>query len=324
MIEKKLNIVFMGTPEFAVASLEALINNGFNIVGVITAPDKPAGRGQKIQMSAVKEYALKNDLHVLQPTNLKDEQFLNELRSLKPDLQIVVAFRMLPESVWNLPPHGTYNLHASLLPKYRGAAPINWSIINGDKESGVTTFKLTHEIDTGNILFQEKVKINDTTNAGELHDELMKVGAGLIVRTAKVIEDHANGNGELNFIKQDDTLATHAPKIFKDTCKINWNEPINKVYNLIRGMSPYPAAYTELVDATGQILSLKLFSTDIIIDDNDKAAAGAVNTDNKTFIKIQGNGGSLMVKELQLQGKKRMTTKEFLNGYRFPESTILK
>lgn len=324
MSEKKLKIVFMGTPEFAVASLEALMNNGFNIVGVITAPDKPAGRGQKIQMSAVKEFAVKHQLQVMQPTNLKDEHFLNELKALKPDLQIVVAFRMLPERVWNLPPHGTYNLHASLLPKYRGAAPINWSIINGDTESGVTTFKLTHEIDTGNILFQEKVKIGHTTTAGELHDELMKVGAGLIVRTVKVIEDSANGKGELNFIKQDDTKATHAPKIFKETCKINWNEPIEKVNNLIRGMSPYPAAYTELVDANGQTLSLKLFSTEIISENISGASAGTVNTDNKTYIKIQGNGGSLLVKELQLQGKKRMTVKEFLNGYKFQQTTILK
>lgn len=324
MSEKKLNIVFMGTPEFAVASLDALLKNGFNVVGVITAPDKPAGRGQKIQISAVKEYALNHNLHVLQPTNLKDESFLNELRSLSPDLQIVVAFRMLPESVWNLPPHGTYNLHASLLPKYRGAAPVNWSIINGDKESGVTTFKLTHEIDTGNILFQEKVKISDTTSAGELHDELMKVGAGLIGKTVKVIEDHANGKGELQFIKQDDTLATHAPKIFKETCKINWNKPVSEVCNLIRGMSPYPAAYTELVDANGQSLSLKIFSAEIILENSEGEFAGTVKTDNRTYIKIQGNGGSLLVKELQLQGKKRMATKEFLNGYKFQQLTILK
>lgn len=320
----KLKIVFMGTPEFAVASLNALVKNGFNVVGVITAPDKPAGRGQKIQMSAVKEYALNNNLYILQPTNLKDENFLNELSALKADLQIVVAFRMLPESVWNMPEYGTYNLHASLLPKYRGAAPINWSIINGDNESGVTTFKLTHEIDTGNILFQEKVKIGKTTNAGELYDTLMEVGAGLIVRTVTVIEEHANGKGVLNFIKQDDTAATHAPKIFKETCKINWNDPITKVFNLIRGMSPYPAAYTELVDANGQTLSLKIISAEYNLENTNDVAVGTVNTDNKTFIKIHGSGGSLLVKELQLQGKKRMTTKEFLNGYKFPHETILK
>jgi methionyl-tRNA formyltransferase len=320
---KKLKIVFMGTPDFAVASLNALVKNGFNVVGVITAPDKPAGRGQKIQMSAVKEYALTNNLHILQPTNLKDEIFLEELKALGADLQIVVAFRMLPERVWNMPEYGTYNLHASLLPKYRGAAPINWSIINGDTESGVTTFKLTHEIDTGNILFQEKVKINETTNAGELHDLLMEVGAGLIVKTVKVIEEHANGRGELNFIKQDDTAATHAPKIFKETCKINWSEPISKVFNLIRGMSPYPAAYTELVDANGQTLSMKIFSAEKI-DENLEGSFGKVYTDNKTYFKIACNGGSLLVKELQLQGKKRMTTKEFLNGYKFPHDTILK
>ena len=323
MSDKRLRIVFMGTPDFAVASLNALVKNGFNVVGVITAPDKPAGRGQKLQMSAVKEYALNNNLHVLQPTNLKDEQFLNELRSLQADLQIVVAFRMLPESVWNMPPHGTYNLHASLLPKYRGAAPINWSIINGDTESGVTTFKLTHEIDTGNILFQEKVQINESTTAGELHDVLMEVGADLIVRTVRSIEDSANGRIELKFIKQDDTLATHAPKIFKETCKIDWNRLLNEIYNLIRGMSPYPAAYTELTDANGQTLSLKLFSTE---RSNEilEGPYGKVYTDNKSFFKIACNGGSLLVKELQLQGKKRMTTKEFLNGYKFANDTILK
>lgn len=316
MSETKLKIVFMGTPEFAVASLDILVKNKFDIVGVITAPDKPAGRGQKLQMSAVKEYALANNLNVLQPTNLKDDGFITQLKALNADLQIVVAFRMLPEIVWNMPRLGTFNLHGSLLPRYRGAAPINWSIINGDTETGVTTFKLTHQIDTGNILFQEKLAIAPNMTAGELHDEMMHLGAELILKTVRAIQDSQEGKAELVFVKQDDTLATHAPKLFKETCKIDWNAPIKQVYDQIRGLSPYPAAYTEFKDINGQLLSLKIFKAEII-DSINTSARGSLETDNKSYINVQGNGGSLRIIELQLQGKKRMSVKEFLNGYRF-------
>lgn len=312
----------MGTPEFAVASLDALIQNNYNVVGVITVPDKPAGRGQKIQMSAVKEFALKHDLKILQPTNLKDENFIAELKSLKADVQIIVAFRMLPEVVWSMPPLGTFNLHGSLLPKYRGAAPINWAVMNGDTETGVTTFKLSHEIDTGNILFREKVKLNDTTTAGELHDELMTVGANLIVRTVKAIDDSRSGT-PLNFIKQDDTQATHAPKLYKDTCKINWTWPLKKIYDHVRGLSPYPTAFTEFTDANGQRQTLKIFKAVMIVNDS-KSVNGLIDTDNKAYIHISCTDGILQLVEVQLQGKKRMTVKEFLNGYKFSEGTLFK
>lgn len=319
---EKLRIVFMGTPEFAVASLDALIKNNYNVVGVITVPDKPAGRGQKIQISAVKEFALKHDLKLLQPANLKDESFINELKSLKADIQIIVAFRMLPEVVWSMPPLGTFNLHGSLLPKYRGAAPINWAVMNGDKETGVTTFKLSHEIDTGNILFRERVELGDTTTAGELHDELMVVGAKLIIRTVKAIDDSRNGK-PLNFIKQDDTQATHAPKLFKDTCKINWTWSLKKIYDHVRGLSPYPAAFTEFTDASGQTQTLKIFKA-VMITGNNNAVKGSVDTDNKTFIHINCNDGILQLIEVQLQGKKRMAVREFLNGYKFAAETLFK
>lgn len=311
-----MRIVFMGTPEFAVPCLDILIKNNYNVVGVVTVPDKPAGRGQQLSESAVKLYAKEKGLKILQPLKLKDPAFIAELRDLKPDLQIVVAFRMLPEEVWNMPPLGTYNLHASLLPKFRGAAPINWAIINGEKESGVTTFKLKHEIDTGNILFQEKVPISDTTTAGELHDMLMKVGSELILKSVKTIE-----SGLYELKPQNDAVAVHAPKIFKETCKINWTDNVRSVYNLIRGLSPYPAAFTEFTDSKGTLTSLKLFKTEI--EEGNKAEPnGLLLTDNKTFIKIAASGGYIQIKELQLQGKKRMTTEEFLRGYKFPEKVV--
>lgn len=304
----------MGTPEFAVPCLDILIKNHYDVVGVVTVPDKPAGRGQQMQESAVKKFAVANGLKVLQPLKLKDPEFIKELKNLNADLQIVVAFRMLPEEVWNMPKLGTYNLHGSLLPKYRGAAPINWAIINGETESGVTTFKLKHEIDTGSTLFQEKVKISETTTAGDLHDELMKVGAELILKTVKAVE-----SGNIDLKKQDDSLAIHAPKIFKDTCKIDWSKTPKEIYNLIRGLSPYPAAFTEFKDANGNTLSLKIFSST-----KEEGAVsktnGYVTSDNKTFLKVACNGGFISIKELQLQGKKKMTTEEFLRGYRFPEN----
>lgn len=324
MSTKKLKIVFMGTPEFAVASLDILVKNNFDIVAVITAPDKPSGRGQKLQVSAVKEYAFLHNLKILQPTNLKDKQFISELHSLCADLQIVVAFRMLPEDVWNMPPLGTFNLHGSLLPKYRGAAPINWCVMNGDTESGVTTFKLTHQIDTGSILFQEKVRLTDSTTAGELHDLLMEVGAHLILKTVHAIEDSMNGNGQLNFIKQDDSLATHAPKIFKDTCKINWNLPIKKIHNHVRGLSPHPTAYCEFEDTNGVLQTIKIYSTSVVLSDTVNPLPGKLITDNKTFINVCGIDGVLQINELQLQGKKKLNAKDFLNGYKFAERAFLK
>lgn len=308
----------MGTPEFAVPCLDILIKNNYNVVGVVTVPDKPAGRGQQLHESAVKVYAKENGLKILQPVKLKDPDFIQELKSLNADLQIVVAFRMLPEEVWNMPKLGTYNLHASLLPKYRGAAPINWAIINGETETGVTTFKLKHEIDTGSVLFQEKVKINETTTAGDLHDVLMKVGADLILKTVRTIE-----SGEYELKQQNDEAAIHAPKIFKSTCKIDWSRNITDIYNLIRGLSPYPAAFTEFTDLKGQLLSLKIYSGKTIVK-NHGASNGTLMTDNKTYVRIAAEGGLLEIGELQLQGKKRMCTEEFLRGYKFPENTIFR
>ena len=300
----------MGTPEFAVASLDILIRNGYNVVGVVTVPDKPAGRGQQLQQSAVKKYALEKNLHILQPDKLKDEGFINELKNLNADLQIVVAFRMLPEVVWNMPPLGTYNLHGSLLPKYRGAAPINWAVINGETESGVTTFKLKHEIDTGNMLFQAKAPITKTTTAGELHDSLMGIGAELILKTVKAIE---SGNIELK--PQDDTQSIHAPKLFKETCKINWNSTVEKIYNLIRGLSPYPTAYTEFMDKNGQTISVKIFTSEIEAT-NNSSQPGTVISDGKTFLKVACSNGYIYIKELQMAGKKRMTIEQFLPGFK--------
>lgn len=306
----------MGTPDFAVPSLDILVKNKFDVVAVVTSPDRPAGRGQQIHQSAVKLYALEQGIRVLQPEKLKDENFVNELRALKADLQIVVAFRMLPEVVWNMPSMGTYNLHASLLPKYRGAAPINWAVINGEKESGVTTFKLKHEIDTGNILYREKVKIGDATTAGELHDALMQVGSGLMLKTVTAIQDAFTGKQELEFIKQDDESTSHAPKLFKDTCKINWSKGPGEIYNLIRGLSPYPAAYTELRNAAGELQSVKIFSSTYETDSHNHTN-GSLLTDNKTFLKVNCQGGSIDIKELQLQGKKRLAIQEFLKGFKF-------
>lgn len=306
----------MGTPEFAVPSLDILVKNNYNVVAVITVPDKPAGRGQQLQQSAVKKYALEKGLKILQPEKLKDEAFISELKSLNADLQIVVAFRMLPEAVWNMPPLGTYNLHSSLLPKYRGAAPINWAIINGETESGVTTFKLKHEIDTGSVLFQEKVKIDEDTTAGQLHDTLMQVGAETVLKTVKAIEANT-----ITLKVQDDAGACHAPKIFKETCKVNWSQSLSAIYNLIRGLSPYPAAYCEFKDKEGQTQSLKLF-----IVSKEKAehahTNGLVITDNKSFIKIACQEGYINLIELQLQGKKRMSVADFLRGYKFVEQCI--
>jgi methionyl-tRNA formyltransferase len=308
-----MRIIFMGTPAFAVASLDILVQHGYDIAAVITVPDKPAGRGQQLQQSAVKTYALEKGLKVLQPEKLKDEHFVEELKELKADLQIVVAFRMLPEVVWNMPPLGTYNLHGSLLPKYRGAAPINWAIINGETESGVTSFKLKHEIDTGNMLFQEKIPIGKTTTAGELHDQLMQLGAEVILKTVQAVE-----SGKYELKPQDDSQSIHAPKLFKETGKINWNEPSEKIYNLIRGLSPYPAAYTEFTDKNGSVVAVKIYRAEME-EANHNNEPGKVITDHKRFVKVACGNGFISITELQMAGKKRMLVDEFLRGFKMPE-----
>ncbi|MGK6352784.1 methionyl-tRNA formyltransferase [Parapedobacter sp. DT-150] len=305
-----MRIVFMGTPEFAVASLKALLEAGEQVVAVVTAPDKPAGRGQKLQQSPVKQYAIANGLPVLQPEKLRNADFLAELKSIGADLQVVVAFRMLPEAVWSMPPRGTVNLHASLLPQYRGAAPINHAIINGESETGVSTFLLQHEIDTGHILFSDTVSIAPDDTAGELHDRLMSVGANLLVKTVKAI-----ASSTIAPIPQERLAAgtelKHAPKIFKEDCVIDWNKPVAQVYNLVRGLSPYPTAYTLLDGKT-----LKLFKADYV-ETAPRHAPGTYDTDGKSFLRFACPDGYLAVKELQLEGKRRMDVTEFLKGYRF-------
>ena len=305
-----MRIIFMGTPDFAVASLEALIQSGEQVVAVVTVPDKPAGRGQKIHESAVKIFAAQHNIPVLQPVKLRDEAFLNELRSFQADLQVVVAFRMLPEMVWNMPKFGTINVHASLLPQYRGAAPINHAIINGEKESGVTTFLLQHEIDTGNILLSKKVTIKETDNAGDLHDKLIVAGAETLLQTIQQLKA-----GTLQPKPQDDLIAAtslkHAPKIFKEDCKINWNQPTAQVYNFIRGLSPYPAAFTLLNEKV-----LKIYRTEKELV-NTPTIPGTIETDKKSFLKIAAQDGYIVISDLQLEGKKKMNIVDFLKGYRF-------
>ena len=296
----------MGTPDFAVASLDALVQANFDVVAVVTAPDKPAGRGQKLNESAVKKYAVEKGIPVLQPEKLKNPEFIEELRSYQADLQVVVAFRMLPEIVWNMPAKGTINLHGSLLPQYRGAAPINHAIINGEKESGVTTFFLKQEIDTGDIILSDSVPIADDETAGELHDKLMVVGANLLVKTLRAIE--ANNITEQPQPQNDDLK--HAPKIFKEDCKINWNSPAQTIHNLIRGLSPYPTAFTSLNDKT-----LKVFKAEIE-DKEPGIVAGGFLTDGKTYLKFAAKDGFIKLLDIQYEGKKRMLIEDFLRGMR--------
>jgi len=304
-----MRIVFMGTPEFAVASLDALIKAGSDIVGVVTAPDKPAGRGQKVSESAVKQYALANGLKVLQPEKLKNPEFLAELKALQADLQVVVAFRMLPEVVWAMPAKGTINLHASLLPQYRGAAPINWVLINGEKESGATTFFLKHEIDTGDVLFTEKVTLNGHETAGTLHDWLMNKGAGLLVKTVKAVESGRYHEHPQTALLTGQELK-HAPKIFKEDCLIDWTQPAQNIYNKIRGLSPIPTAYTEL---NGKVL--KIYGSELLTE-IPTIQPGAFLTDNKTYLKFAAKDGFISVTDIQLEGKKRMGIEDFLRGMR--------
>ena len=315
MDKKALRIVYMGTPDFAVESLRALVEGGYNVVGVITMPDKPMGRhGSVLQACAVKQYAQSVGLPVLQPAKLKDEDFLAELKALRADLQIVVAFRMLPEVVWSMPRLGTFNLHASLLPQYRGAAPINWAVINGDTETGVTTFFLTHEIDTGRIIRQKRLPIAETDDVGTVHDALMRMGAELVTETVDLLLE----NESLETIPQEQ-LYVHesdlrpAPKIFKDTCRIAWKQPLKSIYNFIRGLSPYPAAWTELVSPEGGVQTLKIYQTEMR-ETAHNFPIGSLHTDRKSYLEVAVSGGFLRLLSVQLAGKKRMPIADFLNG----------
>ena len=312
----------MGTPDFAVESLRQLVEGGYNVVGVITMPDKPAGRGHKIQYSPVKQYALEKQLPLLQPERLKDEEFLDALRAWKADLQIVVAFRMLPEVVWNMPRLGTFNLHASLLPQYRGAAPINWAVINGDTETGITTFFLKHEIDTGEVIQQVAVPIADTDNVEVVHDKLMMLGGKLVVETVEAIL-----NDTVKTIPQEEMAVVGelrpAPKIFKDTCRINWNQPVKKVYDFIRGLSPYPAAWSELITAEGETVVLKVFESEKVYEPH-QLEVGTVLTDGKKYLKVAVPDGFVSLLSLQLPGKKRLKTDELLRGYRLADGCKMK
>lgn len=314
MKKEEFRIVFMGTPDFAVESLRVLVENGYNVVGVITNVDKPAGRGRKVSFSAVKEYALEKDLTLLQPPNLKAPEFVEELRNLKPDLGIIVAFRMLPEVVWGLPRFGTVNLHASLLPQYRGAAPINWAIINGEMETGLTTFFLQHEIDTGKIIFQEKLPIAPDENAGQLHDRLMKVGGELIKKTVDaIVKGDYPQMDQSGYLKEGGALKT-APKIFKDDCRIDWPADLSTIYNHIRGLSPYPAAWTELKGPDGDTIQLKIYSAEQEIEEH-KLIPVSLLTDSKTLLKVAVQDGFISITELQQAGKKRMLVGDFLRGF---------
>ena len=323
MNKKDLRIVYMGTPEFAVESLKRLVEGGYNIVGVITMPDKPMGRhGSVLQPSPVKQYAVSQGLKVLQPEKLKDEQFLAELRELKADLQIVVAFRMLPEVVWNMPPMGTFNLHASLLPQYRGAAPINWAVINGDTETGITTFFLKHGIDTGEIIDQVRVPIADTDNVEIVYNRLMMLGGDLVLKTVDAILD-----GNVKTTPQEELVQIEelrpAPKIFKETCRIDWTQGVKKVYDFVRGLSPYPAAWTELYQGEQAPVMLKIFETEKQYCSHNYQP-GSIDTDKKTYFRIATTDGYLNIHSLQLAGKKRMEVTDFLRGYRFDDSTYVK
>lgn len=317
MDKQSLRIIYMGTPDFAVESLRALVEGGYNVVAVVTMPDKPAGRGHQLQYSAVKQYALSVGLPLLQPERLKDESFLQELRSYSADLQIVVAFRMLPEVVWNMPRLGTFNLHASLLPQYRGAAPINWAVMNGDTETGATTFMLQHEIDTGNIILQERISIADDENVGSVHDRLMIMGANLVTRTVDTIIDAENQGVALPTIPQNNDIELRqAPKIFKDTCAIDFSRPAQQVYNHIRGLSPYPAAWINQMPATHPLAEL-LKGAKVY-----KAAVTQLS-EQKGHIIVPCADGYIDILELQLPGKKRMDAPALLNGLKNSLNTKL-
>jgi methionyl-tRNA formyltransferase len=307
---KDLRIVFMGTPDFAVATLKALVEHNYNVVGVITAPDKPAGRGQKLNASAVKNYAASQNLSVLQPTNLKNEDFLNELKQLHANLQIVVAFRMLPKVVWQIPEYGTFNLHASLLPNYRGAAPINWAIINGEAKTGVSTFFIDEKIDTGDMILQESIEIDPEENAGSLHDKLMFIGSKLVLKTVALIK-----KGHVKTMPQaESSNIKTAYKLDRDTCKINWNDSLDTIYNLIRGLSPYPAAWCTLINGN-DTLDVKIYMAEKEQIPHNNAIGTIIST--KKELKVATLNGYIIIKEIKLPGKRAMDTKSLLNGYLF-------
>lgn len=317
MFDNMLRIIYMGTPDFAVEPLKTLVEAGKDVVAVVTMPDKPAGRGHKLQFSPVKEYALKAGIPVLQPENLKSPDFLQELASYNADLQIVVAFRMLPEAVWSMPKYGTFNLHASLLPRYRGAAPINWAVINGDKETGITTFFLKHEIDTGNIILQEKVAIDEEDNAGDVYDKLMYLGADLVLKTLKMIEED-------NVITrpQDDAQASPAPKIFKDTAKLDFDKCAADIRNLVRGMAPYPAAWFNIKLQDGNESMMKIFKVSTE-EKNHNYSVGIILTDGKKMLKIACKDGFINLLEVQMAGKKRMAAEDLMRGTNLVGATII-
>lgn len=315
MNKKDLRIVFLGTPDFAVESLRVLVEGGYNVVAVVTAPDKPVGRhGSILRPTPVKEYAVSAGLSVLQPENLKDEAFLQELKEYQADLQIVVAFRMLPEAVWNMPRLGTFNLHGSLLPQYRGAAPINWAIINGDKETGVTTFFLRHEIDTGTIILQQRLPIGDADDVETIHDQLMTIGAQLVAQTVDLILNKSVETIEQSSLFSDESQLRMAPKIFKETCQINWEQPVQVVYNFIRGLSPYPGAWTNLTDEEGKQTVLKVFKAEKV-DEAHSLAIGSLRSDKKNYLEVAVADGFIRLLSIQLAGKKRMDVTSFLNGF---------
>ena len=317
MKKQDLRIVFMGTPDFAVPSLKALLEEGYNIVGVITAPDREAGRGRKIIMSAVKKFALENNLNILQPQKLKNEDFLNELRRLSPNLQIVVAFRMLPEIVWTMPALGTFNLHASLLPQYRGAAPINFAIINGETVTGLTTFFLDKEIDTGRIIQQERIEISNEDDAGTLHDNMMVRGSELVLNTVELIfNNKVTAHDQDSFLINNEILKP-APKLKKEDCSINWNNtPIN-IYNFVRGLSPYPASYAILASENGVQHIVKIFKVEIVSSLASDKKPGNILTDGKTYLDVEVKSGIVRILELQLSGKRRMGISDFLRGFQY-------
>ncbi|WP_425075844.1 methionyl-tRNA formyltransferase [Psychroserpens sp. S379A] len=316
MSKDKLRIVFMGTPDFAVATLKTLVDAKYHIVGVITAPDKPAGRGRKLNESAVKKYAQSEGLPILQPTNLKAESFLEELRALEANLQIIVAFRMLPEVVWNMPKYGTFNLHASLLPNYRGAAPIHWAIINGETKTGVTTFFIDEKIDTGAMILQDEIDIEPTETVGSLHDKLMNIGSALVLKTVKLIE---KGNIETTIQPKVENLKT-AYKLNKDNCKIDWTLPLDDIYNKIRGLNPFPAAWTYLNNGN-DTLSVKIFKVEKLKETHDLDIGSLVT--NKSELKVAVKEGFINIKEIQLPGKRKMEVKSLLNGFHFEENAKL-
>ena len=307
---QELRIIFMGTPDFAVPTLQKLVENKYQVVAVITAPDKPSGRGLKLMPSPVKEYALSQQIPVLQPANLKSEEFLNELRSYQANLQIIVAFRMLPEAVWNMPAIGTFNIHASLLPQYRGAAPINWALINGEKETGVTSFFLRHQIDTGDILLQSKIPVEETDDFGSLYEKLKHLGADLAIKTVKAIE---LGTVEPQPQPQTGELK-EAPKLFKETCEINWQQPAEQIKNFIRGLSPVPGAWTKINDKI-----VKIYRAQVLpyMEGVNLQEPGTFRTDNKTYLHFFTGQDLLSITDLQLEGKKRMQIAELLRGYKF-------